>query len=382
MPKRYQNGKLLIRQDVRRPYYFVKITKPVIDPVTGKQKKKRVEENCGFVDEVSRDEAMRRRAVVLDLANSHRTVAASLMKFRDLTARYQHTRLPQLGVATQNKYRIQIKNHLEPYFGEMRLCEIDRPAVERFLSLKQDLSWWSRVDLKGILSALFTSARDWGFYEGANPTEKIRIGRKRLVREKRLLTAEQFRLILAALDDECRFLVKLLFGLGLRISEALGLQWRDFDLEAGTVTIRRRWHRGHLSADGEMKTENSAGALQLGSMLVEELKVRPRRGPFLFVGEDGKNPPDDRDLLRERFRPVVKRLGLYYPGFGWHAFRRQNITWRQTAGGATPLEAQMAARHGSLDMTLLYTLNDPERERAQVDAMFDKLMEVRLGQKM
>ena len=73
-------------------------------------------------------------------------------------------------------------------------------------------------------------------------------------------------------------------------------------------------------------------------------------------------PPDDRDLLRWEFRPILKRLGLYYPGFGWHAFRRQNVTWRQQVGGVTPLKAQRARGHGSLDMTYLYTLTDTERE--------------------
>ena len=90
-------------------------------------------------------------------------------------------------------------------------------------------------------------------------------------------------------------------------------------------------------------------------------------------------PPDDRDLLRECFRPVVKRLGFYYKGFGWHAFRRQNVTWRQTIGGATPVEAQRAAGHGSLDLTLLYTLSDAQRETEQVDKMFDHLMKVEPG---
>jgi hypothetical protein len=55
-------------------------------------------------------------------------------------------------------------------------------------------------------------------------------------------------------------------------------------------------------------------------------------------------PPDDRDLLRYEFRPVLKRLNLYYQGFGWHAFRRQNVTWRQTVGNATALEAQTRGR--------------------------------------
>jgi hypothetical protein len=86
------------------------------------------------------------------------------------------------------------------------------------------------------------------------------------------------------------------------------------------------------------------------------------------------NPPDDRDLLRYEFRPVLKRLGLYYEGFGWHAFRRQNITWKQQLGGATPLEAQKAGRHSSLDMTYLYTLTDPERETLQQQRMFEALL--------
>jgi hypothetical protein len=117
----------------------------------------------------------------------------------------------------------------------------------------------------------------------------------------------------------------------------------------------------------------------VGGMLQEFQSRYPgphRRTEFLFVGDDGNVPPDDRDLLREEFRPVLKRLKLYYPGFGWHAFRRQNITWRQRIGGATPLEAQRAARHASLDITYLYTLNDAERETAQQQAMFDKLMEM------
>ena len=71
---------------------------------------------------------------------------------------------------------------------------------------------------------------------------------------------------------------------------------------------------------------------------------------------------------------MLIRLKLYYSGFGWHAFRRQNITWRQQIGGATPLEAQKAARHASLDMTYLYSLPDAERETSQQQAMFDKLM--------
>lgn len=233
-----------------------------------------------------------------------------------------------------------------------------------------------------MLSAIFTTAADWRLWTGDNPTKGVRIGKKRLVREKRLLTADELRSILAAVEDRAKFIILILFGLGLRISEALGLKWRDIDFDNAVVLVRRRWYRGDLIDDGETKSDNSCRELQLVP-LVEEFRRRypgpQARDRFVFVGDDGVMPPNDRDLLRFEFRPVLKRLKLYYPGFGWHAFRRQNVTWRQTAGGATPLEAQKAAGHGSLEMTYLYTLPDKERERAQVHAMFDKLMELPQG---
>ena len=163
----------------------------------------------------------------------------------------------------------------------------------------------------------------------------------------------------------------------------MGLKWCDLDLEAGTVSITRRWYRGDISDDGENKSEASTRKLQLGQFLIGEFKRcypgAHKRDCFVFVGDEGTLPPDDRDLLREYFRPIIKRLGLNHKGFGWHAFRREHVTMRQTLGGAQPIEAMKAAGHTSLDMTLLYTLSDPAREREHVDRMFAGLMQYQNG---
>ena len=382
MPRKYQNPKLEIRRDVERPYYCVRVMIPIITEDGRKLKRER--KILGFLDEITIKEARQERARLLEIVNQGRLLVQSQLRFRDIVRRFLDVRVPQLGYATQNKYRTQIENHILPSFGDLRICDIDRPGVEAWLTAKADagLGWWSRIDLKGVLSAIFTAATDWKLWDGDNPTKGVRIGRKRLVREKRLLTADELRTILTKVDDRARFVILILFGLGLRISEALGLRWHDIDLDAGTMTIRRRWYRGDLSEDGETKSENSCRVVQLGPLAGEFRSRYPgpqARDQFVFIGDDGHMPPDDRDLLRYEFRPVLKRLKLYYPGFGWHAFRRQNVTWRQQVGGATPFEAQRAAGHGSLDMTYLYTLADAERERAQVQAMWDKLMEVPAG---
>lgn len=379
MPRKYQDGKLEIRWDVKRPYYFVRVTRPVI-LASGVRSKRRKAEPLGFLDQISKNRAMELRAKLLEEVNAHRMLAQSHMLFREVAQRFIEIHVPQLGVSKQQGYPSIINNHLLPAFGEMKMQDIGKADVQQLLHFKrQSLSPWSLRGIKGCLSVIFTTAKDWKLWDGDNPCEGIKV-KGGCVREKRLLTSDQLRAVLAALDDRERFLVCIMFGTGLRVSEALGLKWKDLDFEAGSVSIRRRWWRGDLSE--ETKTPASTRVLQLGRTLTDEFKRR-YPGPHkldahVFIGDDGRNPPDDRDMLRENFRPVVKRLGLYYVGFGWHAFKRENVSKRQRAG-ATPLEAMRAAGHSSVDMTLLYTISDPTRERNQVDTMFDGLMKVEEG---
>jgi hypothetical protein len=255
---------LEIRRDVKRPYYFIRITVPRITEA-GRQLK-REPRILGFIDEISLKQAKHLRAEVLEIVNAGRSLVQSQIRFKDMARRFLDVRVPQLGFATQNKYRTQIENHLLPAFGAMRMCDIDRPAVEAFLAEKEQagLGWWSRIDLKGVLSGIFTTAKSWKLWEGDNPTEGVRIGKKRLVREKRLLTADQLRAILSAVDDRARFIVLILFGVGLRISEALGLRWSDVDFDRGVLSVRRRWYRGDLGDEGDTKSDNSCREVQLG----------------------------------------------------------------------------------------------------------------------
>jgi integrase len=375
MPRKYQNPKLEVRRDVDRPYYFIRVSVPMITSA-GTTTRTRERKILGFLDEISRRDAMHRRAEILEAVNAGRVILASQVRMRDLIVRYKEARLPMLGAGTAARYTSQIDRHVLPAFGERKLCDVDRAAIETWLAGKErdGLSWWFREGLRSVVSAIFTAAKDWQLWAADNPATGVRIGRKRLVREQKLLDADQIRTILAAVSDRTRFMILVALAIGLRISEVCGLQWRDIDLRAGTLTVRRRWYRGDLD---EPKSEASKRVRELGPLAVEFRRRYPgpqARDRFVFIGDDGVTPPDERDILRYELRPILRRLGLYYPGFGWHAFRRQNVTWRQTKGGATPLEAQRAAGHGSVDVTMLYTITDAERDRAQVQAIMDELV--------
>ena len=88
----------------------------------------------------------------------------------------------------------------------------------------------------------------------------------------------------------------------------------------------------------------------------------------------GGEPLDDRVILKDFIRPAAEQLGLYFPGFGWHSFRRQNITRIQDEG-ATRFDAQQQAGHSPPSMTDDYTIIDFERREKAVLPFQRKLLE-------
>ena len=148
------------------------------------------------------------------------------------------------------------------------------------------------------------------------------------------------------------------------------MQVGDIDARAATLHVERRQHRGDID---DPKSESARRVRQIGSFALELLRYAAGAGPgdFIFQRKDGRLL-DDRDLQQHVFRPAAEAAGIYFEGFGMHTFRRLNVTWRQEVG-ATPLEAQKAAGHASLDMTFLYTQTDEARERDHVARILDRL---------
>ena len=86
---------------------------------------------------------------------------------------------------------------------------------------------------------------------------------------------------------------------------------------------------------------------------------------------------DDRQLLRRYLRPAAKRLGIYFLGFGWHTFRRQNLTVIQEEG-ANPFEAMAQAGHSRLVMTGEYTIVGFKRREKAVRKLQQRLFQTGL----
>jgi hypothetical protein len=137
--------------------------------------------------------------------------------------------------------------------------------------------------------------------------------------------------------------------------------WSKFD---------ERFYRGEV---GEPKSERARRTLPLG-LLTEYYRQHKPAGasPERFVFEKDGEPGDDRSILRNEIRPTAKRLGFYFEGFGWHSFRRQNITVLQEEG-ATAFEAMAQAGHSRPSMTGEYTIVGLGRREQAVRRLQERL---------
>lgn len=344
-----------------------------IDPETGTAKRRRTSIILGNLATMSRTEALKAKQREMLTINAGRVIVQAQLPFAVIIRKYIEGRIPNLGSATQNKYRCHIVNHIEPDLASLKVCELDKATVQGWLNQKREsLAWATRADLRSILGAIFEQAREWRLWEGENPAHGCDIGRRTEAREKRILTSEDFSRFLAAIPDTCiidaakaRLMTLAAVVSGMRISEVLGLQGRDVDALTGRITVCRRWHRGNVD---EPKTETSRAVVEVGAAIAEKLAALASGNGWLFARKDNGELPDDRDLQQHVWRPAAKAAGCYVLGFGFHTWRRMAVTWAQQAG-ATPLEAMKLARHTDVRTTAMYTVIHASRRAAIVDGL-------------
>lgn len=391
---RTQDPDIFVTKGKRPRWYF----RPFVDTFdqNGNPTRKQVRVYLGSVSRVGKREAISKKNEALAHINRSGVVLQSQLKFGELLEFYltNFVRVPEkVAATTRNKYETHIDNHIRDAWQSRQLGEIRGLEIDQWLQEKAKprivqkgetqkivpgLSWHTREDLRNIMSGIFTKAIEWGIWKGDNPVAHVSTGRKKLVREKVKLTDEETVQLLESLPVAVRLICMVALFCTLRISEIMGMRWRNVDLVNGVLRVRERFSRGDLDT---VKTAGSERDVQLG-LLVEALReMFPGAGhedDFVFnvetyVGHDRKPriTRDDRSINQYFLRPAAKALGVYRTGFGFHAFRREAVT--NIARDAGAVQAMLAAGHRKLDMTMLYALNDTAQQKQAVEASQKRL---------
>lgn len=183
--------------------------------------------------------------------------------FHEFASEWLDSRQGELRPRTISDYRWALSYHLLPALAKHRLDEITVAEVDRYKAakLREGKLGASQINktLK-LLAQILDVAIEYEFLDRANPAR----GRRRRVKapkpQRTWVEAEQLPALLEAADAYMRPVIATLAGAGLRVGEAIALDWRDVNLATGTLIV------------GFAKTDAGTGReVDLPSGLIEAL---------------------------------------------------------------------------------------------------------------
>lgn len=146
-----------------------------------------------------------------------------------------------------------------------------------------------------------------------------------------------------------RALLEVLYGTGARISEAVGLDVDDVDLEAGSVLLRGKGNKQRIVPLGSYAAE-AVDAYRIRAR--PELAVKGRGTPTLFLNSLGR--PLSRQTAWAILQAAAARAGVT-AHVSPHTMRHSYAT-HLLQGGADVRVVQELLGHASVTTTQIYTL--------------------------
>jgi integrase len=155
-----------------------------------------------------------------------------------------------LGHRAYTNYMLQIRRHISPALGRIKLKNLNPAHVQSLYAakLRDGLKPSSVRYIHAVLHRALEQAVRFNLIP-SNPASKVDPPK---VRQEEItpLDAEQARRFLgAAKGDRFECLYVLSLTCGLRMGEALGLRWADIDLDAGTLRVNRQLQRMRREGD-------------------------------------------------------------------------------------------------------------------------------------
>lgn len=271
------------------------------------------------------------------------------------------------------------KNHAEKALGGVRLGKLGVAHVEALYAAMRKAGTSNVVQAKvaSVMQRAIAVAIRRGRYHFTNPFTLVEKPAHKPKTRHTLTPAEARRFLNAAGRDEYQALWVLLLTSGLRLGEALGLQWADVDLKGGSIAVTRGLREVNgASTIGSLKTETSKRRIEIGRLAVDALRRHraktKAKSPFVFVTAQGTHPK--RSNLRQRhFEPICMKAKV--ADLTIHGLRH-SMTSLAIAQGISPKVVAERLGHSTVRLTLdRYSHVGPtlQREAANlIDAVVSK----------
>ncbi len=287
--------------------------------------------------------------------------------------------------STTDDYQDLLRLHTLPVFGDLRLVEITRGKVKDFLlgKINQGYAKSTVNHMKNTISGVLNKALDDEVIS-ANPA--LNLGKNFLKETNQQeaidpLSNEELKLLLDSVQEhfpEHYTLFLLLARTGMRIGEALALQWGDIDFAGRFINVKRNLVRRKIDTPKNGKERPVDMSVQLAEALKAHELESKKKGfalglghlpEYVFTNENGGLI--DKDNWRGRvFYKALKKAGLRRIRI--HDLRHTYATLRISKGDNIQ-DVSNQLGHSSIKLTLdVYSHWIPGKKKAEVDALDDK----------
>ena len=268
-----------------------------------------------------------------------------------------------------------VRLHLKPTVGHQRLEKLNAMHAQALYAQKLEAGLSARMVeiIHTTLHKALKQAVRWllvprNVAEAATPPRQTRLEIMALSRE------QAWALLEAARGDRLEAFWVLAVTTGMRNGELLGLQWRDVDLEAGTLRVRRTVFNGVVSSP---KTSAGRRRIRLSGMAVAALKehrtatAKRRISEWVFSTEKGTSV-SVHNVDNRSWKPLLRRAGLPTTT-RMHDLRHTCATLLLSRGVPIKVVSEMLG-HASVSITLdTYSHVLPDMQESAARAMDEAL---------
>ena len=309
------------------------------------------------------------------------------MLFRELGEKYL-IQYPFNKTSTKLLHEQIVRKLLIPRWGDEVAIEIDPPKLKAWM-VSFDVASSTRGKYRATMSGVYS----WGQCEGLIPRGE-QYNPCRYVKGREFSQVTSYEAMALEIEDVFAVLSELRqpeYELGLlvvacqlRISEALGLEWKDILWNCDRIAIRRTFV--HSTMQDGAKTKLSRSRVEAPKLLLDALAGW--RVNTLYAGDDdyvfpsckldGKKPSSGSMLVEDYLRPAAIRAGVMtvkdgktydrdgelVKRFGYHVLGRHSVATFLMDEQENPAVVQAVMRHSRMDMTLYYAHSQRKAKRA------------------
>ena len=241
---------------------------------------------------------------------------------------------------TLEGYRRYIEYYIKPQLGDKQISLLSQQDIQRmYRRLKTEGRIHEHPEMghqlsdsmvRHIHSTLHAALKDavQAHVIPRNPTEGT-TAPKPNYKPKRILTRAELDAFLAVVeqDEVWRDFFQTELMTGLRRGEICGLQWSDFDEDAGTLKVCRTLHsqrKGEYTV-GETKTNQGMRTIILPHSVTEILRRRKADAISQWIFPDPVKPEDpvDPNAAYRHMKTLLRRAGL--PSIRFHDLRHPYV---------------------------------------------------------